>query len=733
MHMKKVLLTIALTLICLSQIKAVPAYPRQVKMMINGKEVFVKLFGDEHAKRVETQEGYTIVQNDREEWVYAVLDANDCLSPSTYQVGSASPELAEWKSSLPLHLSGKRVSVPKARKQTTYRAPQQPAIGQRRILVILMEFPDNKFVKSAEDFDHLFNQPDYNDDNAQGSVRDYFFRSSYGQLLLSCDVYGPYQTAQRMSHYGKNSGLNGDDKAPEEMFEEAIKKVAEEVDLRAYDGDNDGYIDNVHIIYAGYGEEAGGPSDAIWAHEATFYEPYAIQGLNIDRYSCASELRDNRGEGISRIGPHCHEIGHALGAMDYYDTDYTDGGEYEGTGDWDIMASGSWNNDGITPADLNPYVKAFNYGWIEPRILPEGEVLLPPSDTDKDSYYIISHGKECYLLENRNPKAFNDGLPGKGLLIYHVHADLEDAENEINASSPQMCYIVCAAATKEKPGNSAKDYGDISSDKCPFPGSSNKTEFSTASVPKAFWWDGGDCDIAIHNIRMTADGSISLNSDNEGSVVPVDMDETELYFDGFETEKEYEFPSSDYYVWERVKGDEMWDMMMGRPSPYEGQYSLQLSGSGSWRSAVSTFGFHCLASSEAIEIRLSGFFTSKGIHRRQTNHLKVGWCPKGSDNWDYYDYEIAVEGIWTPFSLNIPPSSELEFSFEGTAQRGSTLALDNLKVEQVIATGVDRPELAPATTVTEIYSLSGQKRPHLEKGLNIVRFSDGNVKKIIIK
>lgn len=729
--MNRLLLIFGLTIVCCSQMQAVPAYPRQVKMMINGREIPVRLFGDEHAKRVETNEGYTIVQNEREEWVYAVLDAAGHLSPSSYQVGAGSPDMARFMSSLPLHLSGKPVSAPQKSRRVSRRAPSQPAIGQRRILVILMEFPDQKMVKNTDDFDRLFNEVGYNDDQAQGSVRDFYYRSSYEQLVLSCDVYGPYQSAQRMSHYGQNSGLNGNDKHPEDLFEEAIKKVAEETDLRAYDGDNDGFIDNVHIIYAGYGEEAGGPANAIWAHEATFYEPYEIQGLKIDRYSCASELRGNKGDGISRIGPHCHEIGHALGAMDFYDTNYSDDGEYEGTGDWDLMASGSWNNDGITPGDLNPYVKWINYGWIEPCALPEGEVVIQPSEIDKDSYYLISKGKDYYLLENRNPQYFCDGLPGKGLLLFHVHPDIDRTaeENEINATSPQMCYVVCASASKDIPGKSGKDYGDISSDKCPFPGSTNNTEFSTSSTPKAFWWDGSECTIGLHDIQLSSDGNIRLNNDSH-EAGPVVVDGTELYFDDFESQKDYEILSSTQSTWERVKYQGFVDRVAGRPEPYEGSYTYQLSARSAIGSCISTFAFSCPVSAEATEVHLSGFFISKGTHRQHANHLKIGWRQKGSDSWEYYDYEVAVEDVWTPFSLRITPSPEMEFSFEGTALTGSVLALDNLKVEQTIPTGIGTPVFFQSE-IMEIYSHSGQKRHQLEKGLNIVRLSDGTVMKVL--
>ncbi len=725
--MTRLFLAFLLNTICLVNISAIPAYPRKVKMNINGKIAQVSLFGDEHSKRVENEEGYTIIQNEKEEWVYATLDKMGQLVPSIYKVGTISSDLTHFLSSHPFHLSGEKQSI----VNNIRKAPRQPAIGQRRMLIIMMEFPDRKFTKSAEDFDSLFNQSGYCDDNAQGSVRDFFYRSSYGQLVLSCDVYGPYQTTKLMSNYGKNAILGGGDKDPTILFEEAIENVSKDANLRDYDGDKDGFIDNVHIIYAGYGEEAGGPTNAIWAHEATFSTPYEIQGIKIDRYSCAAELRGNSGNGISRIGPHCHEIGHALGAMDFYDTDYKDGGQYFGTGDWDLMASGSWNNDGITPADLNPYVKSYCYGWIDTHPLPEGNVIIYPSDEDKDSYFSIRNGQELYLFENRNPKYFSDGLPGKGLLIFHVHSEIEEAGNKINVSSPQMCYIVCASAKKNKPGNSNNDYGDINSESCPYPGNTENTEFNKNSTPMAFWWDRSDCRIMLHDIQLDVEGYISLYNDYSASSKETTATK-ELFFDGFEEQGIYSLLSSSKPAWERVKSSYLVDMVLGRPTPYEGEYSLQLSAKNSIGSSVSKIGFQSTASLDATTIQLSGFFISKGLNKLQSNLLRVGWCPTGNGEWEFYDYEVPVNDVWTPFVLKIPPSTMLDFSIEGTALGGSVLALDNIKVEQIITTSNKGIDFHKLPISKEIYDLSGNRNNSLRKGLNIVRESDGTIRKIFV-
>lgn len=59
-----------------------------------------------------------------------------------------------------------------------------------------------------------------------------------------------------MAYYGSN-GYGGSDTNPYALFLEAMEHAVREIDLQDYDADGDGYVDNVHIVFAGYGEEAG--------------------------------------------------------------------------------------------------------------------------------------------------------------------------------------------------------------------------------------------------------------------------------------------------------------------------------------------------------------------------------------------------------------------------------------------------------------------------------------------
>lgn len=420
--LKRIIALLTLVIVSSGTMKSIPSYPHYVRIAVGNGFQNVLLRGDEHFKYAMTEAGYTLLPKE-DCWYYARNDENGNVVCSSFKLtGDDTPNdslqsfLHDTPKMLkPCHATDKyRLSE---RKEASKRTSS--AIGTRRVLVILMQFIDKKFKKGREDFDSLFNEESYTEDGAVGSVYDYFLWASYGQLDLHSDVMGPYMTRQEMAFYGGNSGYGGSDKNPYALFEEAINEVTKEVNLSDYDANGDGYVDNIHIIYAGYGEEAGGPSTAIWAHEMTF-PPITVQGMKIDRYSCAPELRNNFGNGISRIGPHCHEIGHALGAMDYYDTDYETSGYYQGTGQWDIMASGSWNNDGITPADFNPFVKIYNFGWTEAKTLVNDTINSISPSAQEGNIYRIDTGEsnDFFLLENRDGQKFHANEPGKGLSYF---------------------------------------------------------------------------------------------------------------------------------------------------------------------------------------------------------------------------------------------------------------------------------------------------------------------------
>ena len=545
-----VLVVILLFIISISKLLAVPAYPHKIKVLdANGREVCIYIRGDENVKFAETLDGYTLLST-AGKWWYATIAENGDVVRSDYMLlaeGYESSKLRNFKSKCPKGL----VPLPKLDVQS-YKAmgirkttSQFPLVGERRALVILMQYPDVSFKKTKGDFENLFNLIGYSVGGATGSVRDYYKSVSQGQLDYFSDVYGPYTSKFPMRYYGANAYVGGNDANPLELCIEAIKSLPTDIDYSRYDNDGDGIVDNVHIVFAGYGEEAGAVSDAIWAHEY----PYRISleneiGISFDGYSCSPELRGNYGSSITNIGVICHELGHALGAMDYYDTNYGTGGEYEGTGVWDIMASGSWNDEGRTPPNFNPYVRCCVFGWNPLVILNDNQRIAMPKmevgNAQETVVYKMVTGDsgDYFLLENRQKYDFDAALPGQGLMVYHVHPDIDrlHATNTVNSSHPQCFYPVCAAYSE--PQN--KKYGNVNSAGCPFPGSSNVTGFSSKTSPSAIAWNGSPAKVEICDIAMHSDGTVMFITGQDADVDFGDSDTSEkmtvVYKESFEND-----------------------------------------------------------------------------------------------------------------------------------------------------------------------------------------------------
>lgn len=532
------------------KIYSVSAYPFKIIVTTStGKSAEIYLRGDEHQKYALSADGYTLL-NDSMGWWYATVSEDGHVKKSSFMLMSHEEETAElkkYKMYCPKGIIPPKVVTQRVESQdgTQTRTSGAPCKGERRALVILMQYKDLPFKKTKEEFEKLFNTIGYNDGGAVGSVRDYYKYVSQEQLDYVSDIYGPYTTNNQMYYYGSND-RNNNDANPLELCIEAIKSLPNDFDYKKYDNDGDGLVDNVHIIFAGYGEEAGAPSYAIWSHEY----PHRINmirdvGFSLASYSCSPELRGNFGSNISHIGVVCHELGHTLGAMDYYDTNYGTGGEYTGTGMWDIMASGSWNDDGRSPANFNPYVRSTVFGWNQQVTLESDQnISMPQIDNDNATQtvvYRINTGSDgdYFLLENRQQYKFDSAIPGAGLLIYHVHPYIDRLKttNSVNTTHPQGLYPVCASNSEPN----EKKYGNINSSGCPFPGSSNNKTFSPTSSPAAVAWNGSKAKVSISDIRMNlTDGTVTFstggesNPDQDPDVPDTPTEKNVVYKESFE-------------------------------------------------------------------------------------------------------------------------------------------------------------------------------------------------------
>lgn len=495
--MRKSIWLWALLLLSALPALAVPAYPDLVAFtQPHSKEQFnILLKGDERVHWAETEDGYSLLHVKDGTLYYAMRDADGDMVPSTYPATAKehrSLAVLSFLASTPQHLRFSRKQIDGMVKiWQDLSAMKHPAkemgdvLGNKRFLVVLFAFSDQAFTHTAAEFANLFNQVNYTANGSTGSVHDYYYRVSQGLFSLQVDVVGPFTGSQTTAHYG-NGGTSG----TQDFASEAVDSAARYVDFRDYDNDGDGTIDGLHIIFAGHGEEATGNDDEIWSHKWNIFSAPVYDSTVVNVYSCSPECSGNQGNTITNVGVICHELGHVFGSPDYYDTDYGESdGQYPGLGKWDIMSGGSWNRNGSSPAQHNPYTKIYIYHWATCDTLDSPQqVVMQSSDKVHTDFHRINTSTEgdFFLIENRQQNDWDIAIPGHGLLVYHVHPDAQGAWVS-NAGHPQQLYIM-AATYDTFPTAMASSYGDLNDASAPLPGTANRTELTDYSVPALRPW-----------------------------------------------------------------------------------------------------------------------------------------------------------------------------------------------------------------------------------------------------
>lgn len=420
-----------------------------VKIQPDGSQITVYQHGDEHFHWMTNADG---------EWLKVDADGFFCVTEA---------------------LSAEQIEA--KRMATASRAAQAevPINIAPRGLVILVNFTDVAFTTSKAELDSMLNGYDYSrsysykykmknyDITSRGSARQYFYDSSNGAYNPQFDVVGPVTVSKEMAYYGKNT--SGFDAAPWTMVKEACQLVDDSVDFSLYDNDNDGYMDFVYVIYAGYGEADGGDANTIWPHTYNLLTGVGIRckvdNKLVDLYACGNEL-DFRSKKHTGIGTFTHEFSHVLGLPDFYET--TGEGTHKTLGAWSNLDYGPYNNDGNTPPALSAYER-FMMGWLVPRLIvdPENVELedLKISNnalliSTTDQHNLIGNNPKptsFYLLENRQQMGWDEYLPGHGLMLTKVQFDYRKwAGNTVNNSPNSMGVDLIEADGKTNTGEDHK-------------------------------------------------------------------------------------------------------------------------------------------------------------------------------------------------------------------------------------------------------------------------------------
>ena len=516
--MKKQIIFLLLCTIGFCQIFAVPTNPiLHKKIQPNGDTICVFFKGDEYGAWYEDEKGDVIALNNDKYWVYVTIENGNRVMTNQIVTKTSIPFNVK-KDSLSLFIKQKRIEsyIRRNRNLNTDSANNRaingrfaplPSSGHVRILTVLVQFSDVKFKNPntvRQEINKMMNQNDYKHSGQSlitGSLRDYYLKVSHNKLNIESTVIGPYTVSRSREYYGANRDSVIDVNS-EILAYEVMSMISNAGDFSIFDNNNDGWVECIHIVFAGNGNEEDEEdfASAIWSQHGHSPVPVNGIGAQMSCYMMTPELYKNHYQGVGVI---CHELGHAFGLPDFYDTNENSNstvndGNFIGTGKWDLMAKGAWNsyrNDiySINPALPNPYVRA-KLNWITPKELSGINVLdtLRPAELDSNSIYKLSTStpNEYYLLENRQ----DVNLPGTGLVVYHVSAEIENHinSNDINVTHKQNMYVVDANNQVEKSAmGTPESYGNINSPNATFRSTdSQNMYFTSTSLPSNCAWDG---------------------------------------------------------------------------------------------------------------------------------------------------------------------------------------------------------------------------------------------------
>jgi M6 family metalloprotease-like protein len=197
------------------------------------------------------------------------------------------------------------------------------------------------------------------------------------------------------------------------------------------------------VFFAGAGREShtqGGDPNDPWSNYTSMAPPAGGRAAPLDE---ACVIAEEEVPPFGSFGVLCHEFGHLLGLPELY---APGGAAHEGVGIWDLMGQGTWLRTGERPPHLSAWSK-LRLGWVDVETIVEttARVRLPAVTSEPRVVKIPAAAgvpEEYYLLENRERSGADVGLPGEGILVWHVDERVQAFRTAQNDPAHKLVHLV---------------------------------------------------------------------------------------------------------------------------------------------------------------------------------------------------------------------------------------------------------------------------------------------------
>ncbi|MBQ0164353.1 MAG: M6 family metalloprotease domain-containing protein [Bacteroidales bacterium] len=413
-----------------------------------------------------------------------------------------------------------------------------PSVGEIEIPIVMAGFADCTFqtATTRKKIERLFNEEGYHDLDcpateladdiyAAGSVRDYFIYNSGGLFKPHFTVVDSVTVSGNREQYGKNSKTTHD-VGKSDFVNEALRLAAQNgADFKPFLSAS-GSVPLVIVLFAGPGEHASyeeGSENYLWpcyqqgsrSAGGVLFNSYFIGNELMQDYKPADDYATTHkvfiiGQHIAGIGVLIHELGHALGLPDEYDT--TSSTPLRPTPDyWSVMDYGQYQENSYRPMQYSAYERSC-LGWLDLKPLEAnaGSVTVNPGEG-----YIVRNPEtdtQYYILETRSENPwYRSNRFGTGLMVWHIdYVKSLWTGNRPNNDLNRQCIRVVPADSTWQSNSTRNTWSEFRSDL--YPGDSNpSTAIYGRPYTKAEFYG-----LPIFDIADDGEGHVSFNTQTEG-------------------------------------------------------------------------------------------------------------------------------------------------------------------------------------------------------------------------
>jgi len=484
----------------------------------DGSNVVALLFGDEFHIDAESPDGYTLIR-DEEGWIcYAKLsaDGNEYVSTGIRYTGkniapsglkkkmrlnsnSLKEKRQKKKKALGDGENESRLSLQKPIKNSSSNFQPAPVADDTTYgLVLIINYPEEnkKSNLTAAQVEDALNNP-----KNSNSVWSYYYDISNGKLMYK-NIFSTIVTVDKSySYYDDDSDYK---RVPELITDALIKlkaKIEEDPDL-SYE------FDKITTYTRSNGRktalalnilQAHNPktwAKGTWSHKGWYSGTTTINGVYFYDYQLSA--LSGRTFNTMPINTILHENGHMLlGWPDLYPYDETIK-DYVGL--YDIMNTGT--------AMPNPYFRA-QAGWIDVTDITNANATLSHIANSHTAYVYKRNSNEMYYIEARARTGRSSGIPGAGLIIWHVHTQGDNTTLKSKNPYPKVVVVQANATSSDW-----LNWGSASS-RAPFVGP-DRANFSENSTPAAQYYDNTMSPINISEVSLAGSTmTFKIGTDNE--------------------------------------------------------------------------------------------------------------------------------------------------------------------------------------------------------------------------